>query len=529
MHAPLTSGRLGTADIAGERQEKAVESITLGQVVRAGASRHPDTPAIIVEEQRWTYAELAVAIDRLAAGLLAFGIKPGDRVALHFTNGIDVVVGYEGCFRAGAIAVPLNTRMKGPELQYVLNHSGARLYLGQPSLFAEIDTLRSGVQSVEGYFLSGDVTATSGVSSLAGLAASPGTAAFPDVGDDDVATILYTSGTTARPKGVTHTVRTLGNMADNGVQFAGTEPADVVGIVVPVCHVFGLGMLLASFAAGSTVVMIPRFEPPFVLEQLRRHAVSVFGGLPVMLNALVHAQGSAPFELSSLRACFAGGDAVPTELQRRFKETFGVDVTEGCGMTEAQPYSINPIDSRRRPGSIGLPAPGVSLRLVDPFGQDVPRGQEGEVLVRSTGMMIGYWNDPEATSATIQDGWLRTGDLARMDEDGYYWFVGRKKEIIIRGGSNISPLEVEEALYQHPAVREVGVVGVPDPALGEVVAAFIALKTAATEDDLRQFLASRMAAYKIPERIYFVPDLPKGLTGKVQRKTLKELAARSLV
>ena len=247
-----------------------------------------------------------------------------------------------------------------------------------------------------------------------------------------------------------------------------------------------------------------------------------------MLNALVHAPGAASFELPSLRACFAGGDAVATELQRRFKDMFGTDVTEGCGMTEAQPYTANPIGGRGKAGSIGPPAPGATLRLVDPFGRDVPRGEEGEILVQSTGMMIGYWNDPEATAATINDGWLRTGDLARVDEDGYYWFVGRKKEIIIRGGSNISPLEVEEALYQHPAVREVGVVGLPDPALGEVVAAFISLKTAATEDDFRQFLAPRMAAYKIPERIYFVPDLPKGLTGKVQRKALKELAARSV-
>jgi long-chain acyl-CoA synthetase len=506
-----------------------VETITLRHAIRSVASRHPDRPAIIVEEQRWTYAELDAAIDRLAGGLVAFGIKPGDRVALHFTNGIDVVVGYHACFRAGVIAVPLNTRMKGPELQYVLNHSGARLYLGQPALFAEIDPVRSGVQSVEGYFLNGEVTAASGVRQLADLSASSGApAALPDVDEDAVATILYTSGTTSRPKGVTHTVRTLSHMADHLVQFAEMETTEVVGIVVPVCHVFGLSMLLAAFAAGSTAVMIPRFEPLFVLEQVRRHAVNIFGGLPVMLNALVHAPGAGAFHFPSLRVCVAGGDAVPTDLQRRFKDTFDVDVTEGCGMTEAHPFSCNPIGGRGKPGSIGLPAPGATLRLVDPFGRDVPRGDEGEILVRTTAMMIGYWNDPEATAATISDGWLRTGDLARVDEDGYYWFVGRKKEIIIRGGSNISPLEVEEALYQHPAVREVGVVGAPDAALGEVVTAFIALKAAATEEEIKQFLAPRMAAYKIPERIYFVPDLPKGLTGKVQRKALKELAARSV-
>ena len=276
--------------------------------------------------------------------------------------------------------------------------------------------------------------------------------------------------------------------------------------------------------------MIPRFEPLFVLEQLqapRGHASSV--ALPVMLNALVHAPGPRRSSSPSLRACFAGGDAVPTELQRRFKDTFGVDVTEGVRHDRGAALR-GQSDRRAREGRIDRPpgagrppAAGGCVRTRR------PSGEEGEVLVQSTGMMIGYWNDPEATAATINDGWLRTGDLARVDEDGYYWFVGRKKEIIIRGGSNISPLEVEEALYQHPAVREVGVVGAPDAALGEVVTAFIALKDrAATEDDLRQFLAPRMAAYKIPERIYFVPDLPKGLTGKVQRKALKELAARSV-
>lgn len=245
-----------------------------------------------------------------------------------------------------------------------------------------------------------------------------------------------------------------------------------------------------------------------------------------MLNALVNWPGAASYDLSRIRACFAGGDAVPTELQRRFKEAFGVDVTEACGTTEVQPYACNPLYGRGKPVSIGMPAPGAKLRVVDPFGRDVAPGEEGEVLVQSPAAMVGHWNDPEATAAILRDGWLGTGDLARVDEDGYYWFVGRKKEIIIRGGSNISPLEVEEALYQHPAIREVGVVGAPSQELGEIVLAFASLKTGAeaTELDLKTFLAPRMAAYKIPERIVFVPELPKGLTGKVHRKTLREWA-----
>jgi len=268
--------------------------------------------------------------------------------------------------------------------------------------------------------------------------------------------------------------------------------------------------------------------PPGVLEQLQRHRVTIFGALPVMLNALLHVPNASSFDISGLRACFAGGDAVATELQRRFKETFRVDVTEACGMTEVQPYACNPLGARGKVGSIGLPAPGATLRLVDEFGRDVADGEAGEVLVKSPAAMVGYWKDPDATAATIRDGWLSTGDLARKDADGYYWFVGRKKEIIVRGGSNISPLEVEDAIYQYPAVREVGVVGCPSSDLGEVVLAFVGLKNgdSATEQDIKDFLAARMAAYKIPERIIFVPELPKGLTGKVHRRTLKEWAAQ---
>jgi long-chain acyl-CoA synthetase len=502
----------------------------LAEGLREGAQRHPDTKAIVVVDQVWSYADLDAATDRMVAGLLSLGLRPGDRVALHFPNGFEIATAFFACFRAGLIAVPLNTRMKGPELAYVLNHSGARVYLGHAVLFAEIASFRDSLTTVEQFFVLGDVAGLNGARPFADLSASAAPADACDVKDDDVAVILYTSGTTARPKGVTHTHRTLAHLARVSIDIAAANSDDVSGVVLPTCHIFGLSVLIATIIAGNSVVLIPKFEPAFVLAQLQQHGVTIFGALPVMLNALIHWPDAARFDLRRLRACFAGGDAVPTELHRRFKELFGCDVTEACGMTEVQPYSSNPMYGGGKVGSIGTPAPGVKLRLVDAFGRDVGPGEEGEILVQSPGAMVGYWNDPEATAATIKDGWLSTGDLARVDDDGYYWFVGRKKEIIIRGGSNISPVEVEEALYRFPAIREVGVVGTPDPTLGEIVTAFVAVKpgTSASEDDLRQFLAPRMAAYKIPERIYFVPDLPKGLTGKIQRKALKELAAKSV-
>jgi long-chain acyl-CoA synthetase len=229
----------------------------------------------------------------------------------------------------------------------------------------------------------------------------------------------------------------------------------------------------------------------------------------------------------SLRYCLAGGDAVSRRLSDRVRDVLRVELHEGCGMTEVIPYALNRPGIENRVGSIGQPSAGMELRLVDEMGKDVSEGEVGEILVRSTAVMRGYWEDAEATAAALKDGWFHTGDLGRRDAAGYYWFVGRRKEIIVRGGSNISPLEVEAVLARHPAVQEVGVVGVPHPALGEMVAAFVVLKSGAdsSEQDLRRFAAERIAEYKVPERMTFLADLPRGLTGKVQRRTLREWGA----
>jgi long-chain acyl-CoA synthetase len=358
--------------------------------------------------------------------------------------------------------------------------------------------------------------------------AGPDTVPFPRIVDDAPAAILYTSGTTARPKGVTHTHATLEQTIRNYREYSQVEAEDVVGIVLSMAHIFAFGLLmLPTVSAGATLLVIPRFDPPLVLRTLEERQATHFGALPAMYTALVNCPEAAAHDLSRLRFCIAGGDAVPTELQRRFKATFGVEITEACGMTEVIPYAGNPCYASKRSGSIGPPTPGTRLRIADDQGRELPPGEVGEILVQSKASMVGYWDDPQATAATLQDGWLRTGDLGRVDEDGYYWFVGRKKEIIVRGGSNISPLEVEEALYQHPAVKEAAVIGVPDASWGEVVQACVTLKDGAivSEAGLKQFLTDRLAAYKIPEAILFLPELPKGLTGKIHRKTLREQAA----
>jgi long-chain acyl-CoA synthetase len=454
--------------------------MALGNALRRGRAEYPDRPALVVDEQTWSYAQLDAITDRIGAALIRLGVRPGDRVALLFANCPEIVFCYYACFKIGAIAVPVNFRLKGPEVATILKHSGARLVISQSDLVSEMAGASAGLTAVQEHVLAGDASAFPGARPFEELLEQPATGVvFPTVDDDAVAVILYTSGTTARPKGVTHTHATLGQQAAIMVACGDVRPEDTLGIATPLCH-----------ASGFTCHLLPAIH--------------------VGATALV----------------LAAGDAVSPELQRRFRQSFGVEIAEAWGMTEIVPGCVNPIAGRNKVGSIGLPAPGVRVRLVDDVGRDALPGEVGEMLVKSEAVTIGYWDDPEATAAALQDGWLRTGDLARVDEDGYYWFVGRKKELIIRGGSNISPLEVEEALYQHPAVREAGVVGVPDLTWGEIIHAYVALKDGsdATEASLKRFLMERIADYKIPEAITLLPALPKGSTGKIHRQTLRARA-----
>jgi long-chain acyl-CoA synthetase len=500
----------------------------LGDMVRRARARHPEKQALIVEERQWTYEQFDEITDRIGASLLLRGIRPGDRVALHFGNGPEIVFGYYACWKIGAVAVPLNIRLKGPELAYILNHCGVRMFIGHADLFADVQGVRPGLESVEEFYLAGNRSSFRETRPFSELTDRPAPdVGFPSIAEDAIAAIMYTSGTTARPKGVTHSHATLGQLAADCGENLGLNGAQLFGCFVPLCHMSGFGFhALAAAHLGATMLVIPRFDPEDVLSALEKHRANVLFGLPAMYNALVHSPLASECDMSSVEFCLAGGDAVPTELQRQFKARFGVEIAEGHGMTEVCPCFVNLSGDPRKVGSFGRPAAGVSARLVDEAGLEVPVGEVGEVLVKSNATMVGYWEDPEATAAALQDGWLRTGDLARRDGDGYYWFAGRKKQIIIRGGSNISPIEVEEAIGQHPAVREVGVVGVPDADWGEVVQAYVALKegTGASEMEMQWFLRERIAAYKIPEVIHFMPELPKGLTGKIDRRALRNRA-----
>ncbi len=492
--------------------------MNLGEMLRLSAEKNPQKAAVVCGNRIVTYEELDRSTDRLARWLLRQHLETGDRVAIHWCNSVELVTLYFACFKAGLIAVPVNNRLKPAEITYILGHSKAKLCFSQPDLAPLCEEGRADCPDLPRLY-----TALPPLDN-----AESDSIVLPKITADRIAAILYTSGTTARPKGVMHThVSLMG--ATELMSSLGVDETDTPLAITQMLHISGLAcLLLPGIRCGATVVMLPLFDAAQTLDHIERWQCSFFVILPAMLRLLVEEQARSPRNVGSVRLCVAGGDTVPVTLQERFRSLFGIPVRELFGMTETVPVTCIRGDAPRA-GSIGPPLDAVDTRLTDLSGNVLSDGQTGELQVQSPANCVGYWDDSAATQATFQDGWLRTGDLMRRDADGFLWFEGRVKQIIIRGGSNISPQEVEEALYHHPAVLEAGIIGMPDPAYGEKVIAFVALRegAGASEQELRDLVRSRLADYKTPERVIFLPVLPKGLTGKVQRRALKDLALAS--
>lgn len=493
-------------------------------------NRNPQKPAIVAGERSWTYAELDDLTDNIAANLLIAGLQQGDRVAFHLLNGPELALGYIGCLKAGGIAVPINTRLKGPEIDYILRHSGAIGYIGQPELYAGLGISCPAIDSLELRYLTGVAPDAQARSFDDLLVATNGFFAGPEISSDQIAAILYTSGTTARPKGVMHTHESLAQTAQAMGQM-GLDRNQVAVVMTSMTHLIGFGMMLLSGLVNGATILISRpFDFKSTVQAIAHQRGTYLLGLPVMFHGLIQAQAELRSDVSSGEFYFCGGDSVPAALQEAFANAFG-PVCECYGATEVAPAAWNRPEETRV-GSIGYPAAGTEFRLIDADGADVRPGEVGEICIQGPHLMAGYWQDPEGTSGAIRNGWFHTGDLARRDEDGFYWFVGRKKEIIIRGGSNISPLEIEAVFYHHPAVCEVGVAGRSHPVWGEVVIAFVVVRPGYTvsEDELLTFARERLADYKVPESIIFREELPKGISGKILRRALGQeedaLAAR---
>ncbi|MEJ7893418.1 MAG: long-chain fatty acid--CoA ligase [Solirubrobacteraceae bacterium] len=480
------------------------------------AEKHGDRVALKLDDVEVTYDMLDEGSARVAGMLKAGGFEVGDRVGVMLPNVPYFGPIYYGILRAGGVVVPMNPLLKGREVSYYLSDNGAKVIFAF-NMFA--DEASKGAEEVGATC---HIVEPGEFEKVLADAEPDNDVVARD--ESDTAVLLYTSGTTGKPKGaeLTH-LNLIKNAQAAGGLFDVSEEDIVLG-ALPLFHSFGQTCgLNATMAAGGCITLIPRFDPDKALEIIERDKVTVFEGVPTMFSAILHSDKQA--DVSTLRVCASGGSAMPGEVLRSFEEKFEAKVLEGYGLSETSPVaSFNHPDRERKIGSISTPIEGVEMRLVDDDRNEVGEGEVGEIAIRGHNVMKGYWDREEETKEAIdEDGWFYSGDMGKRDDEGYYFIVDRKKELIIRGGYNVYPREIEEVLYEHPAVLEVAVVGVPHDDLGEEIGAAVVLKEgeSATEDDLRNHVKEQVAAYKYPRKVWFLDELPKGPTGKILKREVE--------
>jgi long-chain acyl-CoA synthetase len=498
-------------------------SFNLAVILRETAQRSPDKPVTIQGDSRMTYGELDEQSGRLAAGLAASGIGPGDVVALQLPNIPQFLIAYFGILKAGGVVVPMNVMLKAAEVAFQLRDSGARALITWTGVLgaAAPGAADAGVTQV---YAAGGGSGTAPFEQL--LKAPPPGQPLAERDPADTAVIMYTSGTTGRPKGAELTHLQLYMNADIPGRLFDVQPDDIVITVLPLFHVFGLSSIVnVCVRFGCTMSLIPRFDAAAVLAAIERDRATIFEGVPAMFVALLACPELDSFDVSSLRIAISGGASIPAPVLDAFEKRFGVVILEGYGLTEtASTTTFNVSATDRRAYSVGKPIWGTQTEVWDGEGKRLPpgAGNVGEVVTRGLHVMKGYLNKPEDTASVFTGDWFHTGDLGYFDEDGYLYIVGRSKELIIRGGYNVYPAEIEDVLHGHPAVAEAAVIGVPDDRLGEEVMAVLTLRPGAvlTAHEAITFCREHIAAYKYPRVVEFRDALPKNALGKILKDQL---------
>ncbi|WP_150302565.1 class I adenylate-forming enzyme family protein [Pseudomonas saliphila] len=500
-------------------------------------ARFGEYPFLYFNGQPLSNRQLLDMANRLAAGLQAQGIRPGDRVMVCMANAPEVFIAYQAIMRAGAIVLPVMHVLHPKEIGFIAQVSEARAIITQRSILANVQQAVAELDAPPLLLVSGlddSTTEPAGTAQVVDLQAlmqggfGPFEAAQLQL--DDTAVILFTSGTTGQPKGVMLTHRNLYSNAASSASLANREgepPGTTLG-VLPLAHIYGFTQANALFLIGGAMVILPRFGVQEVCQAIQEHKVRRFGAVPAMIHALVADPVTHQYDLSTLEIVGSGSAPLPVSLITAFKTRFGADIYEGYGLSEAAPtVSAHRIGEVLKPGSVGRAFPGVELRIIDESGRTLPTGEIGELLVRGENITPGYYRNEAATNAAIRDGWLHTGDVARLDADGYLYIVDRQKDLILRGGFNIYPRDLEELISTHPAVAEVAVVGVPSERMGEEVIAVVvpARNAAVTESELLAFCQAHLAKYKTPRGVIFVEQMPRNGVGKILKKSLREHVA----
>jgi long-chain acyl-CoA synthetase len=492
--------------------------LNLASLLTESAARAPQLPAIRLGDVELSYGELDERSARLAALLGEKGIGPGDRVGVMLPNVPEFPIAYYGVLRTGAIVVPMNVLLKRREIAFYLEDSGSKLLLAWHGFCAEA---REGAADA-----GAELIEVEPESFAAMLAEHEPAGGLHQTAEEDTAVILYTSGTTGKPKGAELTHLNLFRNADVSSRTTSEiSEGDVVLGALPLFHSFGQTVSMnASLMTGACLTLIPRFDPGEALATMQRDGVTHFYGVPTMYGALLHYPEHESFDTSSLRICITGGASMPVEVLRGFEEAFGAKVMEGYGLSETSPVACsNHPDKERKAGSIGTPIEGVEMQIVDENDKPVAQGEVGEIVIRGHNIMKGYWQRSDATEEAMRGGWFHSGDMARTDEDGYFYIVDRKKDLIIRGGYNVYPREVEEVLFEHPKIREAAVVGVPHDEWGEEIGAAVVCHEGEelAPEEVSAYVKERIAAYKYPRLVWFLDDLPKGPTGKILKREIK--------
>jgi long-chain acyl-CoA synthetase len=500
---------------------------TIPELLARSADRVPERPAFLFRDRCVTYGELRRRAQATAETLRGVGIRGGDRVALVSPNQPEFGFGYFGILIAGAIVVPVNPLLKPEEIRYVLEDSGAAAIVGVQATLPSLDAARTGfgrrcpLLSLDGPAEREGEDPVRTETPGAGVGLERHVPA-----PDDVAVCLYTSGTTGRPKGALLSHRNLIANLESFRAVLHVTQDDVFLAVLPLFHAYGATVLfLEPLSVGATIVLEPRFVPEAVLRAIVQHRVTFFAGVPSMY-AVLAAVPRPEGDLSAWRLCISGGAPLPPSVAEAFEARFGIPVYEGYGPTECAPVlTVNPPFGLRKLGSVGPPLPNVELRILDEMGRPLPAGEVGEIAARGPNVMRGYLNRPAETAEVLRDGWYLTGDLGRADEDGYYYIVDRKTDLILVGGLNVYPREVELVLEAHPAVAEAAVVGVPDPIRGEAPKAFVIPRDgqAVSPGDLVQWCRQRLAKYKVPRSVVLVSDLPRTVTGKILKTEIRAM------
>lgn len=502
----------------------------LYDILTRSAERFGDHTAVVSGTETLTYRALLQRVDTVTQHLYDLGLRRGDRLSLYLYNRPELITVYFACFRLGITAVPVNCRLMGDEARYIINHSRPRVLISEPALFGHIAPLLPELPSLEHLFLVGTEAPTPGTRPFSALQTATDTLLPIDTvpGSTD-AVILYTSGTTGAPKGAVLEHRQMMLHTEGHCKLVGYTEHDRTLVCLALSNNFAFShQMLSALQSGAALVLTAAFDPDEVLEKIETEAITMLYMMPVMFHALNKAAEAKPHPLPNrLRLAVVAGDTTPRVVYDRFTALFGLEPCEGIGQTETQIYALNPVGEGKKFGSVGLPTGYTEVSVRDGDGHAMPPDTLGEICVRGPIVLHRYLDNPEANASSFRNGWFLTGDLGTFDDKGHLWFRGRRKQLIVHDGHNISPQEVEEVFYHHPAVFEVGVFSIPDAIEGENIHAFVALKTgaSATAADLLTFAREHIADYKLPETITFIDTLPKGTTGKIDRRKLRELFA----